>query len=270
MKQYLNLVKDVLHCGEPDRSDRTGVSTISLFGPQMTFDLRKGFPIITTKKILFDKVIKELLWFIRGDTNIESLGDAKNIWEPWADDNGELGPIYGEQLRGHFARPDQLKNTIGGIQVNPYSRRHIISLWAPEDLPDMSLPPCHGIAMQFYVGRGFTGEPMYLDLKMYQRSGDVALGVPWNISSYSLLLSLVARKCGLIPRYFIHSLGDAHIYSNHVKGLEEQLKRETLPLPVLSFSGRVYTVEDLAELEPKDIHLVNYKHHPFIKFKVAV
>ena len=255
MKQYLGIVRQVLDEGE-SREDRTGVGTWSLFGLQARYDLREGFPIVTTKKVSFSTVCKELLWFLSGSTNINEGLDC-SIWNEWADKNGDLGPIYGYQWRRAGGR-DQLREVIDRIKHDPQSRRLIVSAWNVDDVPKMALPPCHTM-FQFYVSGG------HLDLQLYQRSADLALGVPFNIASYSLLLSLVAKECCLTPRYFIHTLGDAHVYKNHVEGLRQQLEREPFPLPRLVVESEY--VDD-ARLE--DLSLVGYQHHPAIHFRVAV
>jgi len=270
MHQYLTLVKKVLQYGD-EKKDRTGTGTISYFGDQMRFDLREGFPLLTTKKVLFSAIVRELLWFIKGATNInEGLVPHTKIWNDWADDNGELGPIYGYQWRqweqftidcdgkhdkNHI---DQLKNAINMIKTQPDSRRIIVSAWNVADIDRMALPPCHTF-FQFYVCQG------HLDLQLYQRSADIALGVPFNIASYALLLMMVAQACDLTPRYFVHTLGDAHIYSNHVDGLEAQLKRAPTALPSVTIKHK-----SVFEITFDDIQLHNYEPAPFIKFAIAV
>jgi len=260
MEQYLSLVQDVLDNGEV-RSDRTGVGTLSVFGTHSRYDLRNGFPIVTTKKILFDKVVDELLWFISGSTSVNELPSRSQvIWKPWADDEGDLGPVYGKQFRNWTpGNIDQLATVIKQIKTDSHSRRILLTTWNVSELSFMQLPPCHGIAIQFYVANG------YLDCQMYQRSADIALGVPFNISSYSLLLAMIAQECRMTPRYFIHCIGDAHIYLNHVDGLKEQLTRNPLPLPTLELEDK-----PVVDMEFDDINLVGYRHHPFIKFPVAV
>lgn len=271
MKTYLNLIEFILKNGEK-RTDRTGTGTQSIFGYQMRFDLRDGFPLITTKKTIFSSVLYELLWFIKGETNVNNgLKPHTKIWDPWARENGDLGPIYGYQWR-HWERftlnpktkvyekehVDQLANTIHLIKTNPQSRRIIISAWNVADLDKMALPPCHAF-FQFYV----AGD--YLDLQLYQRSADAALGVPFNIASYSLLLMMMAQECNLIPRYFVHTFGDAHIYLNHIEGLEEQIKRPCRALPQVTIAKKPFF-----ELRFEDFALSNYDPHPFIKFPIAV
>ncbi|MFH1359433.1 MAG: thymidylate synthase [Candidatus Omnitrophota bacterium] len=271
MKQYLDLVRYILEHGE-QKEDRTGTGTISVFGYQAKYDLREGFPILTTKKVLFSAVAWELLWFLRGSTNInDHLKEHTPIWNAWADEKGELGPIYGYQWRkwekfiwDESAKQyrkeyvDQIKNAIELIRSKPDSRRIIVSAWNVSDLDKMALPPCHAF-FQFYVIHG------RLDCQLYQRSADVALGVPFNIASYSLLLSMIAQECGLIPGIFVHTLGDAHIYLNHVDGLKLQLQRTPKALPKLRIAPK-----RIFDLTFEDIELLNYQHDAFIKFPIAV
>lgn len=271
MKQYLNLVKHILDHGEK-KDDRTGTGTLSIFGYQMKFDLREGFPILTTKKILFDAVARELLWFLKGSTNInDGLKQFTPIWNAWADEQGELGPIYGyqwrkwekfvwdQEIQGYRKEyVDQIKSAVEMIKADPDSRRILVSAWNVSDLDRMALPPCHAF-FQFYAVNG------RLDCQLYQRSADVALGVPFNISSYALLLSLVAQECALTPGIFVHTFGDAHIYLNHIEGLNRQLERTPKPLPQLKTAQK-----KLFDLAFEDIHLLNYQHEPFIKFPIAV
>ncbi|MBF0388191.1 MAG: thymidylate synthase [Candidatus Omnitrophica bacterium] len=271
MQQYLDLVRHVLAHGD-QKHDRTGTGTLSVFGAQMRFDLRQGFPIVTTKKILFDAVVWELLWFLRGSTNInDDLAQHTPIWNAWAREGGELGPVYGYQWRkwekfvpddnGLAYRKthiDQISQAIAQIKNNPDSRRIIVSAWNPADIDKMALPPCHAF-FQFYVVDG------YLDCQLYQRSADIALGVPFNISSYALLLSMVARECALKPRYFVHTLGDAHIYSNHVEGLKVQIQRKPRALPGLELANK-----EVLGFRFEDIRLTGYEHDAFIKFPIAV
>ena len=271
MKQYLDFVQYILDNGEK-KSDRTGTGTLSVFGYQMKFDLRDGFPILTTKKVLFDAVVRELLWFLRGSTNInDDLKAHTPIWNAWADETGELGPVYGYQWRrwekfipdektGACRKEhiDQITQALEMIKKNPDSRRIIVSAWNVSDIDRMALPPCHAF-FQFYVANG------RLDCQLYQRSADAALGVPFNIAGYALLLTMAAKECGLTPGVLVHTLGDAHIYFNHVDGLREQLKRAPKLLPRLELpKKRVldYTFED--------IKLVGYEHDAFIKFPIAV
>lgn len=271
MEQYLDLVRRVLSEGD-QKHDRTGTGTLSVFGHQMRFDLRKGFPIVTTKKILFDAVVWELLWFLRGSTNInDDLVQHTPIWNAWAREGGELGPVYGYQWRkwerfvphgsdGQYSREhiDQIAQAIRMIKQSPDSRRIIVSAWNVADIEKMALPPCHAF-FQFYVVNG------HLDCQLYQRSADIALGVPFNISSYALLLAMVARECCLVPRYFVHTLGDAHIYLNHVEGLKVQLERKPRALPALELADKT-----VLDMKFDDIRLSGYEHDAFIKFPIAV
>jgi thymidylate synthase len=259
MRPYLELLRHVLDQGER-RVDRTGTGTISVFGAQTRYDLRDGFPLVTTKKVLFPAVVRELLWFLRGSTNIhDDLHEHTPIWDAWADENGELGPIYGYQWRNWGGTGiDQISEAIETIKRDPTSRRIIVSAWNVADLPRMKLPPCHAF-FQFYV------QERFLDCQLYQRSADLALGVPFNIASYALLMSMIAQDCGLQPRHFVHVLGDAHIYLNHVEGVKTQLAREPFPLPRLVLAPR-----PTLEMRYEDISLEGYQHHPFIKFPVAV
>jgi len=259
MRAYLDLIQHVLDHGEK-RTDRTGTGTLSVFGTQSRYDLRAGFPLLTTKKVLFGAVVRELLWFLRGATNIhDGLSQHTPIWDAWADSDGELGPIYGYQWRNWGGQGiDQIRQAIATIKTDPMSRRIIVSAWNVADLPKMKLPPCHAF-FQFYV----AGE--YLDCQLYQRSADLALGVPFNIASYALLLSMIAQECRLAPRFFIHTLGDAHIYLNHIEGLKVQLARAPMALPRLVLADR-----PVLELTFDDIQLEGYAPHPFIKFPIAV
>ncbi len=271
MKQYLELVRHVLENGQP-KDDRTQTGTLSVFGYQSKYDLSDGFPILTTKKILFSAVIRELLWFLKGSTNInDGLKEYTPIWNAWADQKGELGPIYGYQWRKweqfiwddkekKYQRKyiDQIKKAIDLIKTKPYSRRIIVSAWNVADLERMALPPCHAF-FQFYV---FDGR---LDCQLYQRSADIALGVPFNISSYSLLLTMMSQECNLEPGIFVHTLGDAHIYQNHLEGIKEQLRRTPKPLPKIKIASK-----PLFDLTFEDITLEDYQHDSFIKFPIAV
>lgn len=271
MRQYLDLVQHILNHGEK-KQDRTGTGTISVFGCQSRYDLREGFPLLTTKKILFEAVARELLWFLKGATNInDGLKPFTPIWNAWADESGELGPIYGYQWRKwerfvwdekiqayQKSYIDQISQVIHQIKRNPDSRRLIVSAWNVADLDRMALPPCHAF-FQFYVVNG------RLDCQLYQRSADVALGVPFNIASYALLLIMIAQECHLTPGIFVHTLGDAHIYLNHVQGLEEQLKRQPKQLPQV-----VVAKKPVLEVTFEDIQLLNYQHDSFIKFPIAV
>jgi thymidylate synthase len=259
MRAYLDLLRHVLEHGER-RTDRTGTGTISSFGAQTRYDLREGFPLVTTKKVLFPAIVRELLWFLRGSTNIrDDLTQHTPIWDAWAGPDGELGPIYGYQWRNWGGEGiDQIQLAIDTIKKDPTSRRIIVSAWNVADLPKMKLPPCH-VFFQFYV------HERWLDCQLYQRSADLALGVPFNLASYALLMSMIAQECGVAPRYFIHALGDAHIYTNHVEGVNTQLAREPLPLPRL-----VLAQKPTLAMTFEDIKLEGYQHHPFIKFPVAV
>ncbi len=259
MRQYLDLVEKILAEGER-KDDRTGTGTLSLFGAQVKYDLRDGFPLITTKKVLFSAVVRELLWFLKGSTNInDDLTEHTPIWDAWADDGGELGPIYGKQWRDWGGQGiDQIANAIDLIKNNPDSRRIIVSAWNVADIPKMALPPCHAF-FQFYVAQG------RLDCQLYQRSADIALGVPFNIASYALLLQMMAQECNLQPGVFTHTLGDAHVYLNHVEGLKKQLEREPYPLPTVRIDDLPFN-----DIRFENIHLENYQYHPFIRFKVAV
>ncbi len=270
MEQYHSLVREVLENGT-EKKDRTGVGTISIFGAQRKYDLRKGFPLLTTKKVRFDGILRELLWFLKGSTNInDELTQYTPIWDAWAAPDGELGPIYGYQWRkwekfsedgaGGYSKThiDQIQLAIDTIKKNPDSRRIIVSAWNVADLDRMKLPPCHAF-FQFYVVNG------RLDLQLYQRSADVALGVPFNIASYAALLMMVAQECNLEPGIFTHTTGDTHIYLNHIEGLKKQLERSEFPLPVLKISNKPFW-----DLKYEDFVLENYQHHPFIKFEVAV
>jgi len=271
MKQYHDLVQTVLDKGER-KHDRTGTGTLSLFGYQMRFDLQEGFPLLTTKKVYFNSVVRELLWFIKGSTNInDDLAEYTSIWNPWADEKGDLGPIYGYQWR-HWDRyrvnpntqqlenqpVDQLKEVIRLIKEEPHSRRMVVSAWNVSDLDRMALSPCHAF-FQFYVANG------RLDCQLYQRSADIALGIPFNIASYALLTQMVAQEGGLKPGYFIHTLGDAHIYVNHVEGLKEQLTRPHFELPTVTIAQKPFF-----DITFDDIQLHNYQSQPFIKFPIAV
>jgi thymidylate synthase len=262
-RQYLDLLADILEHGE-HRGDRTGTGTSSIFGRQMRFDLAAGFPLLTTKKVHFRSIVLELLWFLRGDTNVRWLQERGcTIWDEWADAEGELGPVYGKQWRS-WAAPDgrvidQMANVVRSLRHNPESRRHIVSAWNPSEVDDMALPPCHCL-FQFYVAGG------KLSCQLYQRSADVFLGVPFNIASYALLTAMVARAAGLRPGEFVHTLGDAHLYLNHVDQARLQLTRAPLPLPSLVLAER----DDLFGYEPEDIGLKGYKAHPAIKAPIAV
>jgi len=261
--QYLNLLRDILDNGAV-RDDRTGTGTRGVFGRQMRFDLSKGFPVLTTKKLHLRSIIVELLWFLRGETNIGWLKDnGVSIWNEWADAEGELGPVYGKQWRS-WAAPDgrvidQIEKLIHGLKTNPNGRRHIVSAWNPADVDDMALPPCHCL-FQFFVADG------KLSCQLYQRSADVFLGVPFNIASYALLTMMVAQVCGLEPGEFVHTFGDAHLYLNHVEQAEIQLAREPRPLPVMTIAPK----DDLFAYRLEDFVLEGYEPWPHIKAPVAV
>ena len=264
MKQYQDLLQFVMETGS-DKSDRTGTGTKSVFGYQMRFDLQKGFPLLTTKKLHTRSIFHELLWFLKGETNIQYLKDNKvSIWDEWADENGELGPVYGKQWRSWESpdgrKIDQIKNVIEQIKTNPDSRRLLVVAFNPGEIDKMALPPCHAF-FQFYVADG------KLSCQLYQRSADIFLGVPFNIASYALLTHMVAQVCGLIPGEFIHTLGDAHIYSNHFEQVRLQLTRECKPLPKLILNSAVKNIFDFTY---EDIQIVGYEPHPAIKGEVAI
>jgi len=264
MKQYLELLKYVMENGV-DRVDRTGVGTRSIFGYQTRYNLNEGFPIVTTKKCHLRSIIYELLWFLKGDTNIKFLKDNNvSIWDEWADENGDLGPVYGKQWRRWEAPDgriiDQIKNVVEQIKKNPNSRRLIVCAWNPSDVDKMALPPCHTL-FQFYVMNG------KLSCQLYQRSADLFLGVPFNIASYSLLTMMIAQVCKLGIGEFIHTTGDTHIYLNHFEQVKTQLSREPLPLPKMNINKNV---KDIFDFKFEDFVLENYNCHPAIKAKVAV
>ena len=264
MKQYLDLLDTILKHGVK-KTDRTGTGTISYFGYQMRFDLAEGFPLLTTKKVHLKSIIYELLWFLNGDTNVKYLQDhGVRIWNEWADPNGDLGPIYGYQWR-HWRTPDgkeidQIANIVNALKNNPDSRRHIVSAWNPADVDDMALPPCHTM-FQFYVADG------RLSCQLYQRSGDSFLGVPFNIASYALLTMMMAQVCGYKPGVFVHTLGDAHIYLNHLEQVNTQLQREPYPLPTMRINP---DVKDIFSFQYEDFTLENYQCHPTIKGVISV
>ena len=248
-----------------EKGDRTGTGTLSVFGHQMRFDLAAGFPLLTTKKLHTKSIIYELLWFLRGDTNVHWLQQhGVTIWDEWADANGELGPIYGHQWRawprGRSGTLDQIANVIADIKANPDSRRLIVTAWNPADVPMQALPPCH-VLFQFYVAQG------RLSCQLYQRSADVFLGVPFNIASYALLTLMIAQVTGLKPGEFVHTLGDAHLYLNHLDQAREQLKREPFPLPAMRINP---DARDIFRFKYEDFTLENYQSHPHIKAAVAV
>lgn len=264
MKQYHDLLKRVLEEGTK-KEDRTGTGTLSVFGHQMRFNLNEGFPLITTKKVHMKSIVHELLWFLKGDSNIKYLKDnGVSIWDEWADENGNLGPVYGVQWRSwktHDGRTiDQIKNLIENIKKNPDSRRLIVSAWNVSDVDKMALPPCHTM-FQFYVANN------KLSCQLYQRSADIFLGVPFNIASYALLTHMVAQVCGLGVGDFVHTMGDAHLYTNHVEQAQLQLSRDFFPLPQIKLNP---DVKDIFGFKFEDFTLENYQAHPHIKAPVAV
>jgi thymidylate synthase len=264
MKQYHDLLQHILDNGT-HKEDRTGTGTTSVFGYQMRFDLSEGFPCVTTKKLHLRSIIHELLWFLQGETNIAYLKEnGVRIWDEWADENGNLGPVYGYQWRswpdGNGGTIDQISKLIKSIKNNPDSRRHIVSAWNVADVDNMALPPCHTL-FQFYVADG------KLSCQLYQRSADTFLGVPFNIASYALLTLMVAQVCDLKPGDFVHTFGDAHIYSNHIDQVKLQLSRECRPLPIMKINPGV---KDIFAFTYEDFELLNYDPHPHIKGEVAV
>ncbi len=264
MKQYLDLVRHVLENGA-DKEDRTGTGTLSVFGHQMRFDLAQGFPMVTTKKTHLKSIVYELLWFLKGDTNIKYLTDNKvSIWNEWADANGDLGRVYGAQWR-HWRKPgggevDQIKNVVEALKTNPDSRRHLVVAFNPGEIEQMKLPPCHAF-FQFYVAKN------KLSCQLYQRSADVFLGVPFNIASYALLTMMMAQVTGYEVGEFVHTLGDAHLYRNHLDQARLQLSREPRPLPVMKINP---TVKDIFAFKFEDFELTGYDPHPAIKAEVAI
>ncbi len=261
MRQYLDLLQDIMDNGV-DKTDRTGVGTRSVFGRQMRFDLSKGFPLVTTKKVHLKSIIYELLWFIKGDTNVKYLQDnGVRIWNEWADENGNLGPVYGSQWRNWNGEGiDQLAEVIERIKNNPNDRRMIVTAWNPSKIGQMKLPPCH-MMFQFYVANG------KLSCMLYQRSCDMFLGVPFNIASYALLTMMIAQVCGLKAGEFIHTLGDTHIYHNHFEQVKEQLSRTPLPLPTMKINP---LIKDINDFKYEDFELVGYESYGVLKGKVAV
>lgn len=264
MQQYHQLMQRILTDGET-KEDRTGTGTISVFGHQMRFDLQKGFPLLTTKKLHLRSIIHELLWFLSGDTNIKYLKDNNvRIWDEWADENGNLGPVYGEQWRSWKTADgrtiDQITNVINQIKTNPDSRRHLVVAYNPGVVDEMALPPCHAF-FQFYVSKG------KLSCQLYQRSADVFLGVPFNIASYAILTHMVAQVCNLEVGDFVHTLGDAHLYSNHLDQANLQLARDFKELPQLKLNP---AVKDIFDFTFDDIEIINYDPHPHIKAEVSV
>lgn len=264
MRQYLDLMKEVLEKGT-SKTDRTGTGTLSVFGRQLRFDLAEGFPLVTTKKLHLRSIIHELLWFLKGDTNIKYLKDnGVSIWDEWADENGDLGPVYGSQWRSWPAPDgrhiDQITNVINQIKSKPDSRRHIVSAWNPAEVDNMALPPCHAL-FQFYVADG------KLSCQLYQRSADYFLGVPFNIASYALLTHLFAQQCDLEPGEFVWTGGDVHLYSNHIDQVKLQLSRDTFPLPQLNIKRKPNSI---FEYQFQDVEILNYQSHPSIKAPIAV
>lgn len=264
MEQYHQLLQYILDTGV-EKSDRTGTGTISVFGYQMRFRLSDGFPLVTTKKLHLKSIIHELLWFLKGDTNIAYLKEnGVGIWDEWADENGDLGPVYGHQWRSWMGADgqvyDQIKDVLHQIRTNPDSRRMIVNAWNVADLPKMALSPCHAL-FQFYVANG------KLSCQLYQRSADVFLGVPFNIASYALLTMMMAQVCGLQPGEFIHTFGDVHLYSNHIEQAKLQLSRVPYPLPTMILNPEV---KDLFDFKFEDFTLDNYQSHPHIKAPVAI
>lgn len=264
MKQYHDLLQHILDHGVK-KEDRTGTGTISVFGYQMRFDLSEGFPVVTTKKVHLRSIIHELLWFLQGDTNIKYLKDnGVSIWDEWADEKGELGPVYGHQWRSWPGKDgqtiDQISKLIDQIKNNPDSRRLIVSAWNVADVDNMALPPCHSM-FQFYVANG------KLSCQLYQRSADTFLGVPFNIASYALLTMMIAQVCDLEPGEFVHTFGDTHLYSNHIEQAKLQLSRDVRPLPTMKINPEVKNIFDF---KFEDFELLNYDPHPHIKAAVAV
>ena len=264
MQQYLDLLRHVMENGV-DRMDRTGTGTRGVFGYQMRFNLSEGFPMVTTKKLHKKSIVHELIWFLAGDTNIAYLKEnGVRIWDEWADENGDLGPVYGKQWR-RWEGPegkviDQVKTVVEAIKSNPYSRRHIVSAWNPADVDEMALPPCHCL-FQFHVANG------RLSCQLYQRSADIFLGVPFNIASYALLVHMMAQICELEVGDFVHTFGDAHIYSNHFEQVKLQLTRDPKPLPKLKLNPEVRKIDGFTY---EDVKIIGYKAHPHIAGKVAV
>ncbi len=264
MKQYLDLMRDILENGAK-KTDRTGTGTLSVFGRQLRFDLQQGFPLVTTKKLHIRSIIYELLWFLNGDTNIKYLNDnGVTIWDEWADENGNLGPVYGHQWRSWPAPDgqtiDQISKVMEQLKTKPDSRRHIVTAWNPADVDKMALPPCHAL-FQFYVANG------RLSCQLYQRSADYFLGVPFNIASYALLTHMVAQQCDLMPGDFVWTGGDVHLYTNHVEQAQLQLSRKPFPLPQLVIRRRPASI---FEYQFQDFEVINYQAHPSIKAPIAV
>ncbi|MFN0081017.1 MAG: thymidylate synthase [Ferruginibacter sp.] len=270
MQQYLSLLKNIIENGT-DKSDRTGTGTLSIFGHQMRFNLAEGFPLVTTKKVHFKSIIYELLWFLQGNTNIEFLKEHNvKIWDEWADENGNLGPVYGKQWRcwegANGVEVDQVRDVIDQLKNNPDSRRIIISAWNVADLPKMKLMPCHCL-FQFYTSAPDENGRRKLSCQLYQRSADVFLGVPFNIASYALLTMMIAQVCDMDLGDFVHSFGDVHLYKNHFEHADMQLQRTGFPLPQMKINS---AVKDIFSFKFEDFELVNYECHPAIKAPVAV
>jgi thymidylate synthase len=271
MKTYLDLMRDVLENGE-DRSDRTGTGTLSVFGRQVRYDLREGFPCLTTKKLHLRSIIHELLWFIKGDTNVAYLQqNGVRIWDEWADESGELGPVYGRQWRS-FPTPDkdgrtvdQIAELVHGLRGDPHSRRHLVVAWNPGEINRMALPPCHCL-FQFFVHEPESDRPG-LSCQLYQRSADLFLGVPFNVASYALLTMMLAQVCGYEAREFVHTFGDLHLYKNHLDQAGEQLQRSPRELPTMWINPKVRELDDFTF---EDFRLENYDPHPHIKAEVSV
>lgn len=269
MQTYLDLLSDVLEHGE-ERGDRTGTGTLSVFGRQVRYDLRDGFPCLTTKKLHLRSIIHELLWFLKGDTNISYLKENQvTIWDEWADENGDLGPVYGQQWRS-WPKPDgttvdQIANLVDSLKNNSTSRRHLVSAWNVAKVDEMALPPCH-LLFQFYVHDPESENPG-LSCQLYQRSADLFLGVPFNIASYALLTMMLAQVCGYQPREFVHTFGDLHLYTNHLEQAQLQLTREPYPLPTMKINPEV---TDIDSFTFEDFELIGYQSHPHIKAPVAV
>ena len=264
MDAYLDLMRHILEHGA-EKGDRTGTGTKSVFGYQMRFDLGKGFPMVTTKKLHLPSIVHELLWFLKGDTNVKYLQDnGVRIWNEWADENGDLGPVYGKQWRKWETKDgriiDQVKQAVESIKTNPNSRRIIVSAWNVGELEDMALMPCHAF-FQFHVADG------KLNCQLYQRSADVFLGVPFNIASYALLTHMMAQVCGLEAGDFVHTLGDAHLYNNHLDQARLQVLREPMPLPTLKLNPEIKDIDDFTYA---DVEVVDYNHHPHIKAPISV
>ena len=271
MQQYLDLMRHVLEHGS-EKSDRTGTGTRSVFGWQSRYDLARGFPLLTTKKLHTRSIIHELLWFLQGDTNIRYLKEnGVRIWDEWADENGDLGPVYGKQWRRWETADgkvtDQITKLIDGLKRNPDSRRHMVTAWNPGEVDQMKLPPCHALFQLYVAPSTISGQAGKLSCQLYQRSADIFIGVPFNIASYALLTLMIAQVCDLQPGEFIHTLGDAHLYSNHLVQTREQLTRELRPLPTMKLNP---AVKDIFAFRFEDFSLEGYDPHPHIAAPVAV